>query len=183
MTWLMTIYDTTPLVCMWYDMTHSCVTWLIHVWHNITFDVRDTTYHHMCHGMTHSYVYALHYISPHMFVTLRITTYVTTWLIHTYMRYTTYHHTYSSHYTSPHISRHDSFTRVTPHTTHSCVQTQPLRALHASKSRPWLKPHVQSSIIVYFWHLLPSRCIFESYGVATISRLLKITGLFCKRAL
>jgi len=29
----------------------------------------------------------------------------------------------------------------------------------------------------------PIRDILETYGVATISRLLKITGLFCKRAL
>ena len=78
MTWLMTTYDTTPLVCMWYDLTHSCVTqhdpW--YSWHyipphvswpdsfirvcvtlHITTYVRDTTYHHIYHDMTHSHVW------------------------------------------------------------------------------------------------------------------------------
>jgi len=33
---------------------------------------------------------------------------------------------------------------------------------------------------IYAWHICPSHVL---YGVATISRLLKITGLFCKKAL
>jgi len=159
------------------DMTN------LYVWYH-----NDVTHDHIWYDTTRVYVVWLDSFMRDItrsliFVTLHTTTCVMTWLIHTCMRYTTHHHICAWHYISPHISRHDSFARVTPHPTHSCVQTQPLRAVHASKSCPWLIPHVQSSILVCFWQLLPSRCIFESHGVATISRLPKITGLFCKRAL
>jgi len=44
--------------------------------------------------------------------------------------------------------------------------------------------HISRGVCYRRAHTLPSQpCLVVRYGVATISRLLKIVGLFCKRAL
>jgi len=116
-----------------------------------------------------------------MFVTLRITTCVTAWLIHTYMRYTTYHHICSWHYVSPHMSRHDSFIRICVtlhitthirHTTHHHIyhdmthshvwhHTRLIRACKHSPFEHYMRVSRARDSSLMFSHRYPS--IFDIY--------------------
>ena len=165
-TWLIHMCDMTHSY-VWHD-TFICVTWLIHicdmthsyVWHDSFICV---TWHiHMC-DMTHSYVWHDAFICV-------------TWLIHM----CGVAHSYAWQAVIDKALVKDKDKRVqTAEQFLALLATVPL---HFTPTAPIGLSMWHDSFISVNWHD-PSICVTSAYGVATISRLLKIIGLFCKRAL
>jgi len=159
LTWL--CHDSSTHIWMSH-VTHSwCVTWLWHssfirVWMNRVTVMSRTIW--VC-DITHSYVICL-------WLNLRPTWICATWRIHKCdmtihicsMTHGAWHDSYASDwlYNEPRHAWHDSFIRV----------TWPI--------------YMRKMSYLWSWHYLTYSYTWDTYGVATISRLLKIVGLFCK---
>jgi len=153
------------LIHVW-DMTHSYVPWLINTWHDSFIRCRTYLYMtwliHVC-GMAHSYVWRVSFMCG-------------TWLIHmwpdSFISGRTYlYMTWLTHVCDMNSSYvwHEKFSQkcVTANLQMCCRCCRVLQVC--------CRIHQRTA-----WLIFTEMC--HGYGVAPISRLLKMIGLFCKRA-
>jgi len=168
--WLIYMCDKTR-VCVWHDMTHS------YVWHDVCVAWRDpficvtwrvsgmTWPIHMCDMPCVQHDLFILSVSPWLICVCE--------MAHSYMWHGSFIHVVTSYVYMNHVTcTHDSFIHVT-----WFMYKYDVTPMTHSYSA-----HHHDSFIYVSWliHICNMPC---SYGVATISRLLKIICLFCKRAL